>query len=103
QGVTVNVKGSNISVTTNAQGVFSIPVSSNDAVLTFSYVNYAGHNVKVGNQNNLTINLSQLEKKMDEVVVVGYGTQRKSDLTGSITQLKSKDISAVATSNVADA
>jgi TonB-dependent starch-binding outer membrane protein SusC len=103
QGVTVNVKGSNISVMTNAEGVFTIPVSSNDAVLNFSYVNYGGQEVKVGAQNNLKVNLSQVEKKMDEVVVVGYGTQRKSDLTGSITQLKSKDISAVATSNVADA
>ncbi len=103
QGVTVSVKGSKQTVVTGADGTFAIPVSSDDAVLSFSYVNYGTQDVKVGTRNNLTLTMEQVTKEMDEVVVVGYGTQRKSDLTGSIAQLKVKDVNSVATSNIADA
>jgi TonB-dependent starch-binding outer membrane protein SusC len=102
-GVTVSIKGSGKAVVTSNDGTFSIPVPAGNPVLTFSYVNYGNRELKVGSQNQLSITMSQVDKKMDEVVVIGYGTQKKSDLTGSISQLKPKDINAVATSNIADA
>jgi TonB-dependent starch-binding outer membrane protein SusC len=103
QGVSVNVKGSARSVMTGADGSFSIPVPSNDAVLSFSYVDYGGQEMKVGTKGDFRLALTPADKKLDEVVVVGYGTQKKSDVTGSVTQLKVKDVNSVASSNIADA
>lgn len=90
-GVSIRVKGSNFGTVTDAKGFFSIEVPD-DAVLIISYVGYESQEVAVGNVVNLTIKLKQSVNQMEQVVVVGYGTQRKKDVTGSIATLSAKDL-----------
>ncbi|TDH24217.1 TonB-dependent receptor [Segetibacter sp. 3557_3] len=91
QGVTVAVKGSAATVVSNATGEFSIVVPSNDAVLEISYVGYATQQVRPGAQSTITVSLVNANKQLGEVVVVGYGTQRRKDITGSVTSLRPED------------
>ena len=91
QGVTVSIKGSSTAVTTNKDGVFSIIVPSNESVLEITYVGYSPQEMQVGNQNNITVSLVSADNRLGEVVVVGYGTQRKRDVTGSMTSLRPDD------------
>src|SRR5438105_4482823 len=91
QGVTVSVKGSSTTVTTNKEGAFSIVVPSNESVLEISYVGYSPQEMQVGSQTSITVSMANADNKLGEVVVVGYGTQRKRDVTGSMTSLKPED------------
>ncbi len=89
-GVTVAVSGGQ-TVATNSDGVFSIVVPSDDATLTLSSIGFAAQQLKVGSRLTFSIALVPTDKKLGEVVVVGYGTQRKRDITGSVTSLKPED------------
>ena len=91
QGVTVSVKGSSTAVTTDKEGMFSVVVPSNAAVLEITYVGYSPQELQVGIQNNVSVSLASADNKLSEVVVVGYGTQRKRDVTGAMTSLKPDD------------
>lgn len=82
-GVTVTVKGTNRGTNTNNSGLFTITASPNE-VLVFSSVGFTGQEVQLGNQNSLNIVLTPEQESIDEVVVVGYGTQKKINLTGSV-------------------
>ncbi|MBI9039823.1 TonB-dependent receptor [Lutibacter sp.] len=82
-GVNVLVKGTNKGVVTDFNGKYSINASAND-VLVFSYVGFKNKEVTVGNEGKINISLQDDTTTLDEVVVVGYGTQRKSDLTGAV-------------------
>ncbi len=86
-GVSVVVKGTTQGTITDVQGKFNLKVPAG-AVLTVSYVGFASQEVSVGNQSTLKVVLREDTKDLGEVVVVGYGTMRKKDLTGSITQIK---------------
>ena len=100
-GATVSVKGTSNSVAASSDGTFSIPVSSSRVTLVISSVGYAKKEFVVdANQNNITIPLETNEALMGEVVVVGYGSQKKSDLTGSITSIKGADLTQIATQRV---
>ncbi len=88
-GATIVVKGSNQSTVSNAQGTFSIAVQGNNSILTISYVGYASQEVTVGTRTNLEIALVSNSVELNQVVVVGYGTQNKKDITGSVKSLKS--------------
>jgi TonB-linked SusC/RagA family outer membrane protein len=90
-GVTVVIKGKPISVQTNAVGQYNITATVGDT-LTFSFIGYQSQNLAVGNQTNLDVFLVNEDNTLEEVVVIGYGTARKRDLTGSITQIKGEDI-----------
>ncbi len=90
-GVSIQVKGSTLGTTTDANGQFSINIPEN-AVLVVSAVGYLSKEVVVGTANNINVMLEVVETKMDEVVVVGYGAQKKSNLTGSVVSVSSKDI-----------
>src|SRR5690606_27894256 len=92
QQVTVLVKGTNTTTHTNANGNFSIAVPGNKAVLIFYYVNYTTKEVPVGDSSTLQVTMELKNESLGEVVVVGYGTVKKSDLTGSVVSLKSKDL-----------
>ena len=92
-GVSVVVKGTTTGTATDANGQFSINVPS-DAILSVSYVGYLKKEIPVGNQSQLTITLSEDSNLLDEVVVVGYGTMRKKDLTGSVVQIRPDALSA---------
>ncbi len=94
QGVTVNVKGTDRSTLTGADGSFSITVPNNKAVLAFSYVGFASQETGVGRSGPYTIAMAPGANKLDEVVVVGYGTTRRRDLTGAIVSVKSEEITA---------
>ena len=91
-GVSVVVKGTQRGTTTDSRGAFQLAVPDNAAMLVFSFVGYASQEVRVGNQTKLSVRLVPDEKSLNEVVVVGYGAVRKSDLTGSVTSLKAQDL-----------
>lgn len=90
-GASVNVKGRSAGTAAGIDGKFSLTVPSNDAVLTVSFSGYQPDEVVVGKDNDIVIKLSQQPKALNEVVVVGYGTARKRDLTGSVTLISTKD------------
>jgi TonB-linked SusC/RagA family outer membrane protein len=89
--VSVSVKGTGKGTITDAQGNFSIAVSEKD-ILVFSYVGFATVEEKVGSKTSTSISLKLLEGSMEELVVVGFGTQKKKDLTGSVTSIKGEEV-----------
>lgn len=99
-GVNVVVKGTTNGVQTDFDGKFSIDVAGSNAALIISYIGYVNQEIKVGNQTNITITLLEDYAKLEEVVVVGYGTQKKSDLTGAISVVSVNEMNKVANSDV---
>ncbi|MEO8405099.1 MAG: SusC/RagA family TonB-linked outer membrane protein [Chitinophagaceae bacterium] len=100
QGVTVSVKNKkNTATTTGPSGDFSISASSGD-VLVFSSVGYGEFEEKVGSANSINVNLSTQITSMNEVVVVGYGTQQRKDITGSVVSVSTKDLPQVANTSI---
>ncbi|UOB16046.1 SusC/RagA family TonB-linked outer membrane protein [Abyssalbus ytuae] len=89
-GATVLVKGTNTGTTTDFDGNFSIETSKG-SILAISYVGYTASEVVIDNQNSLTVVLKQTLSQLDEVIIVGYGTTRKKDLTGAVTSITTKD------------
>ncbi len=87
-GATVRVKGSNTGTTTSVDGKFTVSVPDKQAVLVISFIGYQPQEVTVGEQTNLAIKLLAENSKLNEVVVVGYGTQRKKDITGAVSVVK---------------
>jgi len=90
-GVSVSVKGSRTGTTTDAAGNFSLTVPD-DAVLEFSYVGYEPVEMAVAGKSTLNVSMQQSSRKIDEVVVIGYGTANKRDLTGSIVKISGKEV-----------
>lgn len=88
-GVTVVVKGTQRGTTTDADGRYAVQAAVSD-VLTFSYVGYTMKEVAVGNQSVIDVALQSSTNALDELVVVGYGTMKKSDLTGAVIRVDSK-------------
>jgi len=93
--VTVSEKGTNNAVITGADGKFTIRVAGERSVLLFTSVGYSAYEVRVGKKTDLRIPLQQANKDLSEVVVVGYGTQKKASLTGAIATVTAKDIERV--------
>lgn len=100
EGTSVIEKGSGNGVVTDAEGNFSIDVKSERSVLQFSYLGYIPQEKPVGNQRQFNVVLAERAKEMDEVVVIGYGTRKKSDVTGSVASISAKEITAMPVSNV---
>ncbi|WP_242919929.1 SusC/RagA family TonB-linked outer membrane protein [Pontibacter liquoris] len=90
-GVTVVLKGSTRGTATDVNGTYTLAVPATGATLVFSYIGYSTKEVAVGNQTSLNVALGQDTKALQEVVVVGYGTQKKSDLTGSVTSVSEEE------------
>ena len=90
-GASIRVKGSNLGVSANSNGEFSITVPD-DAVLIFSYVGYDEKQVSVSGQSTINASLKASAKVQDQVVVIGYGTATKRDLTGSIVKISGKEV-----------
>jgi len=90
-GVSVMVKGSSQGTISDINGKFSFNVTK-PATLIFSYIGYLAQNVQVTNQNTLTINLLQDAKKLNEVIVVGYGTVKRANVVGSISKINADAI-----------
>lgn len=90
--VNVAVKGSITGTVTDTNGNFTISVPEQGGTLVFTSVGYGQKEVTVRNQKNINISLSQQNRELNEVVVIGYGTTKKSDLTGSVASVKSEDL-----------
>jgi len=91
-GVSVKVKGTPVGTITDVKGSFSLNNVSPSSVLVFSYIGMNNQEVKVGTQTLLNVKLEDNSVNMNEVVVVGYGTMRKKDLTGSVVQINPNKI-----------
>jgi TonB-linked SusC/RagA family outer membrane protein len=98
-GVNVIEKGTTNGTTTDAEGVFSLAVANESSTLVFSFIGYESLEVQVGAQTTLAISLTPDVKSLEEIVVVGYGTQRKADVTSSIASVKSEDFVAGSVKN----
>ncbi|MDW8332438.1 MAG: TonB-dependent receptor, partial [Cyclobacteriaceae bacterium] len=94
-GVNILVKGTSIGSVTNADGQFSISVPSSESVLVVSFVGYKSLEVPVQGRESLTVSLEADVIALGEVVVVGYGVVKKSDLTGSVASIRGKDLTTV--------
>ncbi|MBK0378450.1 TonB-dependent receptor [Mucilaginibacter segetis] len=88
-GVSVGVEGTNLGTVTDLNGVFHIEVPDASSVLTFSYIGYQTQKVPVNGRANIEVKLVKTDNKLDEVVVVGYGTRAKGAITGAISTVKS--------------
>ncbi len=89
-GVNILEKGTTNGTTTDAQGRYSITVVAENSVLTFSFIGFAQQDVLVGGRTEINIRLVPEITSLEEVVVVGYGTQRKRDITGSVARVTSE-------------
>lgn len=101
-GVSIREKGSATGTTTGQNGRFSITVPGN-GVLIFTYVGFADKEIEVKNQRTIDVVLDETDKSMDAVVVVGYGTVRRRDLTGSVSSVSREQINAFPAANVMQA
>ncbi|MEP7323790.1 MAG: TonB-dependent receptor, partial [Saprospiraceae bacterium] len=102
-GVTVLQKSSTVGTITDVDGNFSLNVPNNDAILVFSYVGFSTQEVAVGSQSQIKIVLTEDVTALSEIVVTGYGTQKKSQLTGAISRISAKEISELPITNLAQA
>jgi hypothetical protein len=92
QGVSIVVEGTTIGAISNADGYYTINVPDQSAVLAFSFVGYLTKKVEVGSQTVININLELDVLGLEEVVVIGYGTVKKSDLTGSVASIDAEEM-----------
>ncbi|SIR26431.1 SusC/RagA family TonB-linked outer membrane protein [Pontibacter lucknowensis] len=90
-GVTVVLKGTTRGTSTNANGEFTLPVPASGGSLVFSFIGYTTQEVAIGNQATVNVTMRTDAQALQEVVVVGYGTQRKTDISGAVTQVTSED------------
>jgi TonB-dependent starch-binding outer membrane protein SusC len=88
-GVNVLLKGTNIGTSTNNKGEYSITAPNDAGTLTFSHIGYQSIEVPFNNQAKIDVKISQAAKTVDEVIVIGYGTQKKANLTGAVGSIKS--------------
>jgi TonB-linked SusC/RagA family outer membrane protein len=91
-GANVTVKGTTVGVMTDANGKFSLTLPENAKTLVISFVGYLPQEVNIGNSSTISVTLIPDTQSLSEVVVVGYGSQKKSDLTGSISSVKGTDL-----------
>ena len=102
-GVSILEKGTTNGTISDLQGNYSLTVGDQDAVLVFSLVGYAPQEFSVGNQTVIDVTMSIDIQSLDEVVVVGYGTQMKSELTGSVVSLPKDRLEKMQFNNFANA
>ena len=93
-GVSVYEKDTSNGTTTDFEGEFTINVAGADAIIVFSYVGFATQEVRVGSQTNITVTLSSDVQALEEVVVVGYGIQRRANLTGAVSTVDTEVLEA---------
>src|SRR6218665_49677 len=99
-GVNVLEKGTANGTVTDVEGSFTLEAASNSSVLVFSFIGYESKEVAVGSQVNFEITLRADVKKLEEVVVVGYGTQKKTDLTGAVASVRLEDLKDSPNTNI---
>lgn len=97
---TVSVKGKNVYVATSQDGSFNIPVSSADQHLLVSYVGMRTAEISIAGRSNIVVVLDVSESRLNEVVVVGYGSRKRADITSSISSISEKDIKNLPVSGI---
>lgn len=102
-GATIEEEGTSNGTVTDFDGNYSLQVKSGESSIQVKYVGYAAQEIKIGNRKIIDIALSEEGVLMEQVVVVGYGVQRKSDVTGAIASVKGKELEKIATSNIEQA
>ena len=102
-GVSVTVKGATVATLTDGNGRYSITVPGNDAVLVYSFLGFAPQEIKVGVRAVIDVTLKEDVQKLDEVVVIGYGTQTKKSLTAAVSTMDMSSIEANTHSTVSHA
>lgn len=98
-GVNILVKGTTIGTVTDISGNYSITVPDEQSVLVFSSIGYASEEIEVGAQSAINVTLQPDIQSLSEVVVVGYGTQKRADITGAVSSIKAEDINNIVTAN----
>jgi TonB-linked SusC/RagA family outer membrane protein len=93
-GVSIVVAGTSVGVMTDAKGNYSLNVSGESAVLNFTSIGYTSKEVRVGTNSTINVNMLPDAKQLKDVVVIGYGTSSKKDVTGAITSVKAEDFNA---------
>ncbi|MCL7765070.1 TonB-dependent receptor [Polaribacter sp. Z014] len=101
-GVSIVIKGTSNGTTTDFDGNYKIVAAPTD-MLVFSYMGYATKSIIVGSKSKINVTLKNDTSVLDEIVVVGYGTQKKKELTGAVSQIKSDEIMKTATSDLSSA
>ena len=101
-GASVKVQGAKTGAITDFNGDFSVQ-ADNNATLVISYIGYTTETVKVNGRNNIQVTLNEDAQTLNDVVVIGYGVQKKSDLTGSVAQVKAEDLKHRSTTDAAAA
>jgi TonB-dependent starch-binding outer membrane protein SusC len=102
-GVNILVKGTTIGTSTDIEGRFKLAVPDNNAVLIVSFIGYESQEVPVGNQTSIEVTLQPDVTTLNEVVVVGYGTQKRASLTGAVSTVNTQEISALPVPSVSSA
>ncbi|RDC65235.1 TonB-dependent receptor SusC [Adhaeribacter pallidiroseus] len=102
-GVTILVKGTTNGTTTDAGGSFSLNVPNGNNTIIASFVGYLTQEVPINNRTTLNITLASDTKALDEVIVVGYGTQKKSDVTGAVASVKAETLEERPSANLTQA
>jgi len=102
-GVTVRAPKSGSGVTTDLNGKFVVRVQPNDSTLSFSYIGYSPKHVNVVGKSRLNVSLSEMANTVGEVVAVGYGIQKKEDLTGAISVVDMKEVNKLSASTLSHA
>ncbi len=102
-GANVAVKGTSRGTTTDADGNFKISLPAGSAVIVFSSVGFLSKEVTAGNQTTINVSLEADTRSLSEIVVVGYGTQKKSQLTGAISSVSAKQITELPITNIGQA
>ncbi|NDV83463.1 TonB-dependent receptor [Bacteroides sp. 51] len=102
-GVSVLVKGTTHGTITNMDGGFDLPIENANSVLVFSYVGYANKEVRVGNQTTLNVIMSEDAELLEEVVVIGFQSQKKVNLTAAVSNVDAKSFENRPVSNIGQA
>jgi TonB-linked SusC/RagA family outer membrane protein len=100
EGVTVSVRGSRVSTATQADGTFSIELPPGASTLLFTYVGFEPQEINVRGQSNIAVELKSVEGNLDDVVVIGYSTQKKINLTGAVATVSGKTLTERPVPNV---
>ncbi|MBC7407650.1 MAG: TonB-dependent receptor [Arcicella sp.] len=94
-GASVIIKGSTMGTTTNANGEFNVAVKDDNAILMISSVGFQSQEIKIGSQSDIRVTMLEDVANLSEVIVTGYGTQSKRDITGAVATIQAKDLQSV--------
>ncbi|HCE58751.1 MAG TPA: hypothetical protein DER09_13220, partial [Prolixibacteraceae bacterium] len=102
-GVAVVVKGTTTGIVTDIDGNYTLPVPADAQVLSFSFIGMKAQEIVIGNQTTINVTMAAEITDLDEVVVVGYGTQKRANVVGAVTTVSGEKLSAIPAMNVSNA